>query len=87
MKIVPDETGFVEERSGLESRRRNPGDVGGEEEQIGGDLAELGVFLAELGGGGGGPDAGGVGDVDACVPETVAEFPDLKLDRVRERSE
>ena len=86
MKIVPDETGFVEERSGLESRRRNPGDVGGEEEQIGGDLAELSVFLAELGGGGG-PDAGGVGNVDACVPEAVAEFPDLKLGRVRERSE
>lgn len=38
------------------------------------------------GGGGGGANGDGVGDVDASVPESIAEFPNLKLQGVRKRS-
>lgn len=43
--------------------------------------------LAFGGCGGGGADGGGVGDVDARVPEAVAELPNLKLQQVRKRNE
>lgn len=43
--------------------------------------------LAFGGCGGGGADGGGVGDVDARVPEAVAELPNLKFQRVWKRSE
>lgn len=48
-------------------------------------MAELDVFF---GGGLGarGEDAGGVGEVDAGVPEAVAELPEVELDGVGERT-
>lgn len=85
---MPDETGLVEERGGLERGGGDADDVVGEEEEIGRDLAEIGVLFGEFGGGGGGgTDCGGVGEVDAGVPEAVAELPDVELDGVGEGRE
>lgn len=45
------------------------------------------AFGGRGGGGRGGADCGGVGDVDAGVPEAVAELPNLELEGVGKRSE
>lgn len=70
-QIVPDLARPVVERRRLERRGGDTGGLTCEAEQVGGDLAEGGVVLGGAG--------GGVGEVDAGVPEAVCELPDLEL--------
>lgn len=79
---MPDHAGFVEEGGGFEGRRWNAGDWSGYEEELGGDLAELGVFFGDLVAEIGrllGADLDGISEVDAGVPEAVAELPEVEL--------
>ncbi|KAH1234922.1 hypothetical protein GmHk_09G027007 [Glycine max] len=76
------------ERRRFYRRRGNADDVAGDGEEVRGDVPEFGLAFGGGGGcGGGGADGGGVRDIDARVPEAVAELPNLKLQQVRKRNE
>lgn len=71
---MPNATGLVEEGGALECRGRNTDDIRGEEEEVSGDLTELSVLFGGFDAAGG----EGVGEIDAGIPESVAEFPDAE---------
>ena len=77
---MPDEAGLEVERGGFDSRRGNAGGFSGKGEHICGNVTDLGVGLDNGGAGGGREDGGGVGDVDAGIPEAVGELPDMELE-------
>ncbi|THG18220.1 hypothetical protein TEA_017164 [Camellia sinensis var. sinensis] len=72
-------------RESDKKNRKRLGDDSSDRRDRCGYVAELGVFAG--GSGRRGSDADNVGEVDAGVPEAVAELPDLKLEGVREGRE
>ncbi|KAG5008166.1 hypothetical protein JHK85_026708 [Glycine max] len=87
-EAVPYLASLVVERRRFYRRRGNADDVAGDREEVRGDVPEFGLAFGGGGGcGGGGADGGGVRDIDARVPEAVAELPNLKLQQVRKRNE
>ncbi|KAL6136633.1 hypothetical protein ACLB2K_061928 [Fragaria x ananassa] len=83
-KLVSFDAGLVVERGGLDRRGRKAENFTGDKESVGGNVAELGVLFGF--GGREGVEGGGVGEIDAGVPEAVTEFPYDELERVGEQS-
>lgn len=82
-ELVPDEASLMEEGRGLEGSGRNSEGESGDKEHVGSDVTEL----RQLGLAGrcvGAEELGGIGEVDAGVPEAVAELPYMDLDGLRE---
>lgn len=69
---MPDHAGLVVEGSGLDLRGGDAGDTASEGKHVGGDVAELGVLIGGRRRRRARADGGGIGEVDAGVPEAVA---------------
>lgn len=78
---MPYQSGLVVERSKLDSRGRDSGDIAGKIEEIRGDMAEIGMLSRRSAGG------GGVREVDTSVPEAVTELPNMEFGGIREGGE
>lgn len=78
---MPYRPGPVVEGSGLDGRGGDSGDIAGEVEEIRRDVAEIRMLDRRPAG------SGGVGEVDASIPEAVTELPDMEFGGIGEGGE